>query len=204
MRPEHWLYQLPLRLRSLFRRSQVEQDLEDEFQYHLERKLEHYRSQGLTEHQSHQAALREMDGLTQRKEECRDMRRVNLIENLIQDLRYGLRILAKSPSFTAVAVLTLALAIGANAVVFGILNAIILRPLDVPRPDSFYGIQRSDVAFSAQSYPDYLDLRDRTRSFDGLAAYQFAEAGLDTGGNPVRAFGELLSGNYFDVVGIRP
>src|SRR2546421_10785239 len=101
MRIEHWLYAVPLRLRSLFRRKRVEQELDEELQYHLERKTEEYIAQGLTPEQSRQAALRAMDGLAQRKEECRDMRGVNAIENTVQDIRYSLRILAKSQGFTA-------------------------------------------------------------------------------------------------------
>ena len=204
MRLEQWIYALPLRLRSLFRHNQVERDLDDELQYHLERRTEEFLAQGLTPAQARQAALRAMDGLTQHQEECRDMRRIGFIENTLRDIRYGLRVLAKSPGFTAVAVLTLALAIGANAVVFGVLNALIIRPLDVPNADSFYGIQRGDDLLSQQSYPDYLDLRDRNRSFDGLAAFAFAETGVDTGNNPTRSWIELLSGNYFDVLGIQP
>ncbi len=204
MRIEQWFYALPLRLRSLFRRKRVEQDLDDELQYHLDRKIEEYTAQGLTPEQSRQAALRAMDGLTQRKEECRDTRRVNAIEDLIQDIRYGLRVLAKSPGFTAVAVLTLALAIGANAVVFGVLNAVILRPLNVPQAESLYGIQRGRDPVLAQSYPDYLDLRDRNRSFDGLAAYSITMVGLDTGDNPSRAWAYEVSGNYFDALRIQP
>lgn len=204
MRIEQWLYAVPLRVRSLFRPRQVERDLDDEFQYHLERKTEEYLAQGLTPEQSRRAALRAMDGLTQRKEECRDMRRVNGIENTVRDIRYSLRVLSKSPGFTAVAVLTLALAIGANAVAFGVLDAAILRPLNVPHAESLYGIQRGRDHVPSQSYPDYLDIRDRNRSFDGLTAYSIAIAGVDTGGDPTRAWAYEVSGNYFDVLGIRP
>jgi predicted permease len=121
-----------------------------------------------------------------------------------QDLRYGVRMLNKSRGFTAVAVLTLALGIGANAVVFSVLNALILHPLHVPHAESLYGIQHGDEASSYQSYPDYLDLRDRNRSFDDLAAYDGAQVGLDTGKNAVRAWIVVASGNYFDVLGIQP
>jgi hypothetical protein len=203
MRMEHWFYALPLRLRSLFRRQRVEQDLDEELQYHLERKMEEYVAQGLTPRQSRQAALRAMDGLTQRKEECRDMRGVSAIENTLQDIRYSLRVLAKSPGFTVVAVLTLALAIGANAVVFGVLNGLVLRPLNVPQAQDLFMIER-EKGNGNQSYPDYLDLRDRNRSFDGLAAYNIDQAGLDTGENPSRVWVEELSGNYFDVLRIQP
>jgi hypothetical protein len=180
MRIEHWVYELPLRLRSLFRRGRVEQDLDEEIQYHLDRKIEEFVGQGLTHAQARLAALRAMDGLTQHKEECRDMRRVNMIHDLGQDVRYGVRVLAKSPGFTAVAVTTLALAIGANAVVFGVLNAVILRPLNVPRAESLYLIQRGKDRATTNSYPDYLDLRDRNRSFDGLAAVDIAESTRET------------------------
>ena len=112
------------------------------------------------------------------KEECHEAAGGKFVETLLQDVRFALRMLRKSPGFTAVAVLTLALAIGANAVVFGVLNALILRPLNVPQAQSLYAIERgSDKASCNQSYPDYLDLRDRNRSFDGLAAYNVAAGG---------------------------
>jgi predicted permease len=204
MRIEHWVYSVPLRVRSLFRHRQVEQDLDEELQYHLERKIEEYIAQGLRPEQARLAALRSMDGLTQRKEECRDMRRVNAIENTLQDIRYTLRILAKSPGFTATAVLTLALAIGANAVVFGVLNALILRPLKVPQPESLYAIQHGSEHGLGESFPDYLDLRDRNRSFDGLAAFNIVETGVDTGENLIQAWITETSGNYFDVLRLEP
>jgi predicted permease len=123
---------------------------------------------------------------------------------LLQDLHFAFRVLRKSPGFTAVAVVTLALAIGANALVFGVLNALILRPLNVPQTESLYLIERGSDRKPAQSYPDYLDLRDRNRSFGSLAAFEFDEAGLDTGENPVRVWFYAVSGNYFDALGIRP
>ena len=204
MRMEHWLYAMPLRLRSLFRRQRVEQELDDELQYHLERKTEEYIARGLTPKQSRQAALRAMDGLTQRKEECRDARGVNAIDNTLQDLRYSLRVLAKTPGFTAVAVLTLALGIGANAMVFGVLNGLILNPRNVPQAQSLYAIERASDKSTWQSYPDYLDLRDRSRSFDDLAAFNPSPAGLDAGKDPSQVWGYIVTGNYFDALGLQP
>ena len=203
MRVEHWLYTLPLRLRSLFRRRRVQQELDEELQYHLEQRIEDGVARGLTPEQARCAAVRAMDGITRQKEECRDMRRVNAIDNLVRDIRYGARVLRKAPGFTATAALTLALAIGANAVVFGVLNALILRPLNVPRAESLYGIQHAHASMY-ESYPDYLDLRDRNRSFEGLAAYSIVEVGLDSAGNPARSWGDAVSGNYFDVLSIQP
>ncbi|MEO8372059.1 MAG: ABC transporter permease [Candidatus Solibacter sp.] len=204
MRIEHWLYELPLRLRSLFRRKQVEQDLDEELQYHLDHKIEQFIAQGMAPGEARLAALRAMDGLTQRKEECRDMRKLNLLDDMLQDVRYAVRVLAKAPGFTAVAVLTLALAMGANSVVFGILNALILRPIDVPQADSLYSLQRKADNYGAESYPNYLDLRERNRSFEDLAGYTIWAAALDSGNSPARVWIEMCTGNYFDVLRIQP
>ena len=127
-----------------------------------------------------------------------------LMQTVWQDLRYGVRMLKKNPGFTAVAVLTLAVAIGANAVVFSVMNGLILRALNVPQAQSLYIIERASDKDSSQSYPNYLDLRDRNRSFDGLAAYNISQAALDTGKNPSRAWAFEGSGNYFEALGIQP
>ena len=123
----------------------------------------------------------------------------------LQDVRFALRTLRKSPGFVAVAVLTLAMAIGANAVVFSLLNGLILRPLNIPRADSLYMVERGvNEESPMQSYPDYVDLRDRNRSLSGLVAYDIDRAGVDTGGNPSSSWLYEASGNYFDELGIQP
>jgi predicted permease len=123
---------------------------------------------------------------------------------LLQDLRFALRQLRKSSGFSIAAILTLAMAIGANAVVFGVMNGLILRPLNVPQAQSLYAIERASDKDMAQSYPNYLDLRDRNRSFEDLAAYNVASVGLDTGNNPSDAWLLEVTGNYFDALGIQP
>jgi predicted permease len=126
------------------------------------------------------------------------------MQTLWQDLRFAIRMLKKNPGFTIVAVLTLAVAIGANAVVFSAMNGLILRSLNVPQAQTLYTLGHGSDKDSSESYPDYLDLRDRSRSFDGLIAYNIDQAGLDTGKNPSRAWVFEVSGNYFDALGIQP
>ncbi len=126
------------------------------------------------------------------------------MSGLAQDLRYTLRQLRKSPGFTVAAVLTLALAIGANAVVFSVMNGLILRPVNVPEAKSLYTIDRAGSKDLGQSYPDYLDVCDRNRSFDGVAAFNIDQAAVDTGDKPSPVWGMQVSGNYFDVLRIQP
>jgi predicted permease len=124
------------------------------------------------------------------------------------DLRLALRQLRKAPGFALTAVLTLALAIGANAIVFSVLNALVLRPLNVPHPDNLFMVERYYGAETtpSQSYLDYRDLRDMNRSFDTLVTYSIVGGvGLDTGtGNPRVVWPYMISGNYFDALGIQP
>jgi macrolide transport system ATP-binding/permease protein len=132
---EHWMYTLPLRLRSLFRRERVEAELDEEMRYHLDRLIEANVAAGMSEEEARFAALRAMHGLEQRKEECRDMRRVRVIENLSQDFRFALRMMMKNPLFTVVVVVTLALSLSATTVVFSVVNALLLRSLPYNNAD---------------------------------------------------------------------
>src|SRR5262245_66393734 len=104
MRLEHWRYIVPLRLRSLLRREQVEQELDEELRYHVDRNIDEYIDKGLTPEEAQSAAMRGIRGIEQLKEECRETRSVSCIENVPRDVRYGVGILAKSPGFTAVTV----------------------------------------------------------------------------------------------------
>jgi len=124
--------------------------------------------------------------------------------NWLQDLRYAIRQLRKSPGFTIAAVLTLAMAIGANAVVFGVLNGLILKPLNVPEARSLYSIERASDTNPTHSYPDYLDLRDRNHSFDNLAAYSIIQVAMNSGAGPSLIWGLEASSNYFDALRIQP
>jgi predicted permease len=122
---------------------------------------------------------------------------------MTNNLKIAFRKLRKSPGFTLTAIVTLALGIGANAVVFSVLNAVVLRPVKVPNAQSLYEVQR--FQFPSHSYPDYLDLRDRNRAFEGIVMSQImGPVGVDTGGSPSTAWPYLASGNYFDVLGIQP
>ncbi len=159
---------------------------------------------GMTPVEARRRAILKFGGVGTVREEYRAERGLPWIENLAQDVRFSVRVLRKSPGFTIAAVLTLALAIGANSVVFGVLNALILKPLNVPHAESLYTIERGGYKDQSTSYPDYLDLRDRNRTFEALTAYILIPVGMDTGRNPSQAWGYEVAGNYFDAMGVQP
>jgi predicted permease len=214
MRPERWIYKLPLRLRSLFHRQKADEELEEELRDHLELKTQQYISQGMTPQEARRAALLEMGGIEKRKEECRDARRITWLQDLLQDIRYGLRILGKSPGFTTVAVLTLALGIGANTIIFSVVNAVMYRKPPVPEPDRLMIVSSASAVDSSApdrvfsqppvSAPDYLDWRAQSSSFSTMAAAEFDSFTISGGTTPERASGGRVSHEFFNVLGVAP
>ena len=216
MRPEHWLYTIPLRLRSLLRWMQTDQELDDELRDHLERKTEEYMEQGMTQEDAHRHARLDLGGIEQTKEQCRDARRVNWIHDFVQDLRYGLRMLRKSPGFTVVAVVTLALGIGANTAIFSLFNAVLLRDLPVKNPNELVllGTGRGsgstggvdDVLYS---YRFYEELAQRNRVFSETSAMMSVLFGgmhgsVEGSANLEPMNVQLVSGTYFSALGVQP
>ncbi|HKW02327.1 MAG TPA: ABC transporter permease [Vicinamibacterales bacterium] len=186
----------------LFRRSRLDAELDDELRSHIQHRADDLERAGLSRAEAERRARVEFGAYQRVREESRDASGGTFFESVWQDLRYATRVLRKSKGFTIVAIVTLALGIGANAVVFGVLNALVLRPLNLPQESSLYSIEQGDNGFG--SYMDYLDMRDQNRSFESLAAYCVTAAAIDTGGNPSRAWIFEVTGNYFDMLGIQP
>jgi putative ABC transport system permease protein len=206
MRLEHWFYTLPLRLRSLFRRRRADQDLNDELQYHLEQKIEEYIAQGVTRGEARQAALRAMDGLAQRKEECRDVRGVNAVEDTLRDIRYSWRVLLKSPGFTTVAVLTLALGIGASTAIFSVVDAVLLRPLPYPHPEKIVRVWEETPRRHRISVADgnFQDFRAQNNTLADLAEYAYWTSSVSGGSEPARVDIAEVTGGFFESLGMKP
>src|SRR5438552_6847173 len=143
------LNDLLLRLRTLFRKRNVETELEEELRFHFEKQVSKLLQSGLTPAEAQRRARLEFGGMEQLKEEHRDARGVTFIETLLQDIRFGLRTLRKSPGFAAVAVLTLALGIGANTAIFTLLDAVMLKSLPVANPMELYRLDRKSTRLNS-------------------------------------------------------
>jgi predicted permease len=188
---------------NILRRGKPYDDLSEEIRLHIEERAEQLMGEGMSAEEAQRKARVAFGNRTVLEERSREVWQWPTLESIWADARFALRQLRKSPGFTITAVLTLTLAIGANAVVFGVLNALILRPLNVPQAESLFIIQHgSDVA--SHSYPDYLDIRRRNRSFDDVAVFAISQSGLDAGKDPSNVWEYETSGSYFDVLRIQP
>ena len=154
-------------------------------------------------HEARRAARIELGGVEQVKEQVRDSRTGAFLDSLLQDFRFALRQLRRSPGFALAAVVILALGIAANVIVFGVLQALVLRPLDVPHADRVMTLQPKDNG-PFVSYPETRDVRDGNSVFSAVAVYEFQDFGLEANGVTRPVWGAEVSGQYFDVVGIKP
>ena len=209
MLDERWLRRLSLRLRTLLQRDQVDRELEEEFQFHIEQRTELEIARGLSPEEARCAALRAMDGVEQRKEECRDMRHVDFVDDLWRDLRYAGRSLCRNPGFATLAVLIMALGIGANTAVFSVVNAVLLKPLSYRHPDRIVTLsnfsREAPTALSKQvSVPDFQDWQDQNSSFEAMAYYASREAAVMRGSTAEYARVTSVSFEFFRVFAIEP
>ena len=212
MRPEHWIYTVPLRLRSLFRRPQADQDLDEEIRDHLERRTADFVAKGLSPEEARYAARREFGGIEQSKEKCRDTRKVNWVYDLARDAGYTLRQLRKNPGFATLAILTLALGIGANTAMFTVIDSVLIRPLPFRNAKRLVSIKIGylDTHFGSPdqnpvSWSTYRELRTRSRSFEdiiGIGSWDWTVIQTSQGGQKVgRA---TITDNVLDTLGVRP
>ncbi len=226
MRLLNWFYTIPLRLRSLVGRGRADRDLEDELAYHVAKRTQEYAGQGLAPREAREAALREWRGVEQIKEECRDMRKVSLIQDLAADVRYGLRQLRSSPGFTVVVAASLALGIGANTAIFSLMDAVLFEMLPVKQPRQLVLLKWSakgwpDVVEDLEGtsledertgrswsesfpYPVYEQLRDHNHVFSQTFAFaaNSPQVNISMRGRAEAAGAQLVSGNYFEGLGV--
>lgn len=205
MRPEHWIYTLPLRLRSLFRRPQADQDLDEKIRDHLERRTADFVAKDLSPDEARYAAQREFGGIGQSKEKRRDTRKVNWIYDLAQDVHYTLRQLRKNSGFAALAILTLALGIGANTAMFTVIDSVLLRPMPLRDGDRLVDVEAVfGPYFQAISWLDYLTIRDQCRLLEDVAGYAEDSALIQAGEGGQKVMTERITANLFDLLGVRP
>jgi putative ABC transport system permease protein len=204
-----------------FGRDLTEKHLDAELRFHLERRIADLVAAGMAPDEARRRARLEFGGLDQVKEECRDVGVSHIIETFVQDMRYGLRQLRRNPGFTAVAVLTLALGIGANTAIFSVVNAVVLRPLPYSHSDRLVWIAESVPALKSEVVTggDYVDWKDQDHTLERIAAYDTvyrgslsegsggagsADFNLTGRGTPVRVHGAFVSASFFDTLGVEP
>ena len=199
---------IALRLRSLFRRRQVDQELDEEIREHVDHLTNEYIANGLAPREAREAALREFGGVVRAKENCRDARKVDWLQNFVQDVRFGARMLRKSPGVTAVVVIALALGVGANTAIFSIVNGFLLRPLPVPSPEQItvLAIQQKDapIGSSGFSYPEFLDFRRQAGMFSDVFGLVISSVQITADDRSDQCFVNYVSGNFFSTLGVKP
>jgi len=195
-------------LRLLFGKEQSEQQLDEEVSFHLQRQIEQNIASGMNPEEARLAALRLFGGVEQIKEECRDMRGIHFIENLVQDLHYGVRMLEKNPTFAAVAVLTLALGIGANTAIFSVVNAVLLRPLPYPRPDRIVQVNlawRNGGVNDTLTVPEFEFYRDHGSAFEAITGFRGGpDLAIKRGGASEWISSLRVTDGFFKVLGVAP
>jgi putative ABC transport system permease protein len=195
------------RLRALRDGDAVHREIDEELRFHIDMRSEEYIRKGMSPEEARREAERRFGRLTRIKEMGYEVRGGGLVETLWQDLRYGARMLIKSPGFTLIAVITLALGIGANTAIFSVVNAVLLRPFPYESPERLLILQESvsgGAPFSP-SYPNFADWRDQNTLFDSMAAVRANESFNFTGeGEPERLQGRLVSAGFFSTLGIEP
>src|SRR5580692_11714204 len=186
----------------LGRRSEFDQELDAEIQFHLENRAEELEKEGVPAEAARERARREFGPRARVSEDTRAAWQFQWLEDLWRDLSYGARAFAKSPGFTAVAVLSLGIGVGANFVMFTFVDALLLRPPKMPRPNEVVALVSTakDSNSAGVSFPDYLAVRDRSQSIQDLAAFTAVSAGLArAGAEPKVKDGKLVTGNYFSL-----
>src|SRR5689334_11990676 len=182
------LNDLLFRLRSLFRRTQVEEEMSEELRFHFDRQVEKYAATGLSLEEARQRARLIMGGEDKIKEEVREARGVSFVETLLQDLHYGVRMLRKNPSFTIVAIVTLALGMGATTAIFSVVDALLLRPLPYADPASLVVVWensiRHDHPHNVVAPANFVDWKNQNSVFESMAAMADTRANLTGSGDP--------------------
>ncbi|HEX5082270.1 MAG TPA: ABC transporter permease, partial [Blastocatellia bacterium] len=200
------LLQVWRRLFFYLRRDRFDRELEEEMRFHLEMKAEENLAAGVSPEDAWYAARRQFGNQSLLYEESRDMWSFRILETLAQDLRYGLWMMLRSPGFTAVVALTLALGIGANTAIFTVVNAVLLQPLPFHEPERFVRVYRSsaDGDRSGLSFPDFADIRAQQTVFERMAAWRSGDCTLTDQGDPVNLSGVWVTAELFSLLGVTP